>query len=360
MVLSQEVFQRLSWDRYAIALDQGCRHRLPSRRFDLLIANQSIDLNGNSAYDRDQPAQSSTSRILKASSAGMIVSGLLEHATLMARSSRRIRAVPHPTSTARIHLLPAKEAPYVVVLRRKPSKCYHVIRWNTQTDELNHGSWFRGRLYSNRCDVSFDGQWMVYLALGATGQPWNGVCRLPFLKCVAESPSLGTYFGGGFWRDRNTLLLNGWEPEKGAIPFKMQSMNPRFGGEDLSVLYPRWERDGWRRRGTSFGVERVLKDTRKYAVECIGDDGWEHRPSPAHPALVVHYSGYLEHGYTFRYSLEECPGLLDEQVDSACWDSSGNLVYSRAGVLYKHSLDSLLTGEPETAVDLESLSPPAG
>jgi hypothetical protein len=63
-----------------------------------------------------------------------------------------------PADPARIHLLPAKGAACVVVIRRKPSKCFHVIRWNTRTDELEHGSWFHGKLYPKRCDVSFDGE----------------------------------------------------------------------------------------------------------------------------------------------------------------------------------------------------------
>jgi hypothetical protein len=146
----------------------------------------------------------------------------------------------------------------------------------------------------------------------------------------------------------------------GTIPFKTESLQRQFGGGDLSVLYPRWERDGWRRRGSHFGVERVLEKSPTYAVECVGDDGWEHRPTPAHPALIARYVGYLTHGYTFQFSLHEFPDVLDLQVDSACWDSLGNLVYSRAGILHKLTLETLLTGGPGTLIDLESLSRPAG
>lgn len=261
-----------------------------------------------------------------------------------------------PAGPARIHLLPAKESPFVVVLRRKPSKCFHVIRWNTRTDQLDSGSWFEGKLYPKRCDVSFDGQWMIYLAMGASGETWNGVCRLPFLRTLAEGPNMGTWFGGGYWRSRGTLLLNGWKPTKGSVPFKLGSMHPEFGGEDLGVLYPRWQRDGWRRRGSNYGTDRHVTRVAKYTVECIGDDGWEHRPSPKHPALIVRYVGYLEHGYTFRFALEGHPDLLDDLVDSACWDSLGNLVYSRDGVLHKRALDELSSTRPGTAIDLEPLT----
>jgi hypothetical protein len=260
-----------------------------------------------------------------------------------------------PADPARIHLLPAKASPFVVVIRRKPSKCFHVIRWNTQSDELEYGSWFHGKLFPKRCDVSFDGQWMVYLAMGASGETWNGICRLPYLRTVVEGPNMGTWYGGGYWRDCTTLLLNRWKPAKGRVPFKIDTLQPRFGGEDLGVLYPRWERDGWRRRGSNFGTHREIKRL-KYTVECIGDDGWQNRPSRNHPCLVVRYVGYLAHGYTFRFALDGYADLLDDRVDSACWDSLGNLIYSRDGILYKYALGGLRNGLPSKVIDLEPLT----
>lgn len=101
----------------------------------------------------------------------------------------------HP---ARLHLLPAKEAPVVVVVRRKPSRLFHIIRVNTDKGTYEEGAWFTGKLYAMRCDVSFDGNWFVYLALGGKGQTWNGISMLPRLTCIAESNNLGTWFGGGY------------------------------------------------------------------------------------------------------------------------------------------------------------------
>ena len=261
-----------------------------------------------------------------------------------------------PAAPARIHLLPARKSPYVVVLRRKPSQCFHVVRWNTDTDELEYGSWFTGKLYPLRCDVSFDGQWMVYLALGASGETWNGVCRLPFLKTVAEGSNLGTWYGGGYWKDRKTLCLNHWRPDSGSVPFSIRAYDSEFGGEDFGVFFPRLKRDGWVRRGDHFGVEQRIRPASKYMVKCIGDDGWENRPSNRHPTMVAKYIGYLQHGYTFRFELNKYPSLLDENVQSACWDSLGNLICARQGVLYKYSLEDLQTGNPGTVKDLEPLS----
>jgi hypothetical protein len=261
-----------------------------------------------------------------------------------------------PADPARIHLIPAKDAPVVVVIRRKPSKCVHLIRWNTETNALEQGSWFEGRLYPNRCDVSFDGHWMVYLAMGASGETWNGICRLPFLRTFVEGPNMGSWFGGGYWQDRRTLLLNQWKPSKGSVPFQLGELQPEFGGEDLGVLYPRWIRDGWRRRGENYGTDRRIQDSKKYRVACDGDDGWEIQPSRRHPLLTVRYIGYLDHGYTFRYALEGYPDLIDDQVDSACWDAHGNLVFSRNGIVSLYSLQNLQQGTPGVVHDLEPLT----
>ena len=76
------------------------------------------------------------------------------------------------------------------------------------TGKYEQGAWFNGKLYAMRCDVSFDGDWLVYMAMGAGGNTWNAVSRLPRLTAVAESESIGTYFGGGYWRARDVLCLN--------------------------------------------------------------------------------------------------------------------------------------------------------
>ncbi len=262
-----------------------------------------------------------------------------------------------PADPARIHLLPAKNANYVVVLRRKPSKQFHVLLWNTKNDEIISGSWFSGKLYPKRCDVSFDGKWMVYLAMGSNGETWNGVCRLPWLKTVIEGDNMGTYDGGGYWRDEKVLLVNCWKPRGESIPFRMKPFQSKWGGEDLGVLIPRIERDGWTRAGDNYGNRKERKNVSKYMVDQIGDDGWLLRPSPKHPTLRTKFVGYLEHGYTFRFWLEEHPNLLDEMVDWACWDSRGALIFSRLGVVSKCDLADVRNGRVTRSFDLEPLEP---
>jgi hypothetical protein len=242
-----------------------------------------------------------------------------------------------PADPARIHLLPAAKAPVVIVVRRKPSRLFHIIRVDTDTGKAEHGAWFTGHLYPMRSDVSFDGKWFVYLALGKFGKTWNAVSELPRLTAVAEGENRGTWYGGGYWRSRDVLCLNRWVPkERAKLPFRAEQLDVRYGGEDLSVLYPRLERDGWRRRGDSWGREHDVKGARKLTVLCEGDDGWMRQPSSKHPELIMWYAGYLKAGYTFRFRVPAQPDLLDDDVDWANYDSIGQLVVARKGVVTIH------------------------
>jgi hypothetical protein len=261
------------------------------------------------------------------------------------------------SAPARIHLLPAKEAPVVVVIRRKPSRLFHVIRINTETGSYEQGAWFTGKLYAMRCDVSFDGNWFVYLALGAKGQTWNGISMLPRLACVAESENLGTWFGGGYWSSRKVLRLNGRAITKGKVPFQIEPMASEYGSEDLGVVYPRLERDGWRRCGDNWGKDREVTCRGKYTVECVGDDGWDLRPSQRHPSLHLWYAGYLKHGYTFRFRIREDAEFLDDTVDWAAYDSLGQLVVARKGAVSVYRVTTRSTFRLRYEFDFEPLKP---
>lgn len=257
---------------------------------------------------------------------------------------------------ARIHLLPAKSASRVVIIRRKPSKLFHIILWNTKKNTLEAGSWFKGKLYPMRCDVSPDGKWMVYLAMGSSGETWNGVCKAPWLKTIAESENMGTWFGGGYWDSEGKLQFNNWKSDKGSLPFPSKTFQATYGSEDEGVLFPRMLRDGWTRAGDNWGEDRKIEGINTYQVECIGDDGWIFKPSAKHPTLRTKYLGYFEKGRTFQFSIDEYPELLDEYVDWAAWDHDGNLVYSRQGIVCLYKIADLKIGKPTYVHDLEQMA----
>jgi hypothetical protein len=98
-------------------------------------------------------------------------------------------------------VIPARDAPVAVIFRRGPSAWYQVIAWDTDRDVFTDGAWFRGRIYEERCDVSPDGELLLYFCHGGSSRPgytdsWSAVSRLPWLHALGLWP-WGTIYGGG-------------------------------------------------------------------------------------------------------------------------------------------------------------------
>ena len=242
-----------------------------------------------------------------------------------------------------------------VILRRKPSRLWHVMLWQTDRDRVEHGSWFRGKLYAGRCDLSPDGAWMVYLAMGDRGQTWNGLCRPPRLKAVYHSANMGSWNGGGFFMPDGRLICNAWfgeiESDVGpntrvGAPDLVHEFPEGFrlgNNEDLGNIFPRLKRDG-------FEYDRPANST--------GEKGtWWKKPTPRHAALGVAYAGY-RNGYKFRFELEGRPEVMDPAPDWACWDSRGHLLVARLGRVERWSLRDIKRGEAGFVRDFEALEPP--
>lgn len=106
------------------------------------------------------------------------------------------------TSRGRLYVLMARDVPRALVLRRGPSRWYHLIAWNTRDDSFEPGAWFKGRLYEERCDLSPDGELFLYFALKGNWTSsykgsWTAVSRAPWLHALALWPQGDTWGGGG-------------------------------------------------------------------------------------------------------------------------------------------------------------------
>jgi hypothetical protein len=125
--------------------------------------------------------------------------------------NRRVSVRARPP--CRLFVLLAREAPVAVILRRGPSTWYHVIRWRTNTDRFEHGAWFRGRIYEERCDLSPDGELLLCFALqGRRWQSsykgsWTAVSRAPWLHALALWPQGDTWGGGGRFLTNRKLVI---------------------------------------------------------------------------------------------------------------------------------------------------------
>jgi hypothetical protein len=100
-----------------------------------------------------------------------------------------------------------------VILRRGPSEWYHLIRWHMASDTFEPGAWFHGRIYEEKCDLSPDGELLLYFCHGGSRRPgytdsWTAVSRAPWLHALALWPSGTAYGGGGRFVDNRKLILN--------------------------------------------------------------------------------------------------------------------------------------------------------
>ncbi|MFP5275166.1 hypothetical protein [Coleofasciculus sp.] len=269
------------------------------------------------------------------------------------------------TPPPRLHLLIARAAPKILIIRRSPSRVYHFIAWDTATDQFEPGSWFRGKLYVYRCDLSFDGQWLVYFALGPSRELWSWVAlsQPPWLRALTLWPKNDSWHGGGVWLNEKRLWLNlpptaqprptDTPPSELGIQIE-QSLS--HYGEDEGPFYRRLERDGWQRAG-----DWALGQREKTALGYLfhNDPGWFLQPTPTHPTLRMFYRGYyFNRGRVYAYTLDGYPQLLDAAVEWAGWDQFGRLVVARMGGIERYSLDDLKRGTPSFRYDLKNLTPP--
>ena len=108
----------------------------------------------------------------------------------------------------------ARRKPRGIILRRGPSDWYHLISWNTAKDTFEHGAWFKGRIYEDKCDLSPDGELFLYFALKGDWQSsymgsWTAISRPPWLSALTLWPQGDTWGGGGCFQDDRQLSLRG-------------------------------------------------------------------------------------------------------------------------------------------------------
>lgn len=112
----------------------------------------------------------------------------------------------------RLSIIFASRKPRAIILSRGPSDWYHLISWNTANDTFEHGAWFKGRIYEDRCDLSPDGELFLYFVLKGNWQSsylgsWTAVSRPPWLHALTLWPQGDTWGGGGCFEDDRKIKL---------------------------------------------------------------------------------------------------------------------------------------------------------
>jgi len=255
-----------------------------------------------------------------------------------------------PPSQVRLYALLARKAPFGVVFRRGPSKSVLLIGWNTSDDTFRTGQWLKGRIYERRCDLSPEGDLLLYFAANYREpyRSWSAISRPPFLTALAMWPKGDGWGGGGHFLSRRRLALNHRDGElklaEGfSVPrwLRVEQFGERPGwGEDDPIHSERLERDGW--------------ELAEYPTKTKDDFGakvWMEFSPPikwrkAHPKWPKRYSlemsilGIKEKDgpwYLIEHSVRRDQDSTDKigRTDWADWSPSGDLLFAMDGCIYR-------------------------
>jgi hypothetical protein len=258
----------------------------------------------------------------------------------------------------RLFGIPAIEAPIVAVIRRGPSDWCHVGRWDVETMAYQPGSWLRGTIYPQRCDVSPDGRWLCYFTLKA-GADWSAgatyiaLSRLPWVTSLAAWGTGGTWTHGLHFVSDTDVWPTETPSEGDPAPVR-----DRYG---LAFT-----------RAATFAVERRRGWTETPETPPRADDDvWDerravvmHKPSPADARSRLVVQGWYAAFRTMEperygestYSLDDGSGRrVLEDVQWADWSGDGTLlVATKAGQLQWRDQDGQGV---RWEVDLAALTP---
>ena len=267
----------------------------------------------------------------------------------------------------RLYAILARGSSQAVIFRRGPSRQVLLIGWDTQTDALSVGQWFKGRIYERRCDLSPDGEFLLYFA-ASYRKPyfsWTAVSKPPFFTALALWPKGDAWGGGGHFLRRSAIALNHRETDMAlADGFKIPkwlTIGP-FGeysgrGEDDPIWSTRLARDGW----TCVSEGKVAKKDKHAQVRFELDPPirWERRNPrwPERYTLRMTVSGIGEQNgpmYVTEHDVVAASGAMRPlgRTEWAEWSHTGDLLFAKGGALFRvPCLRGKLASEPRLIAD---------
>jgi hypothetical protein len=214
------------------------------------------------------------------------------------------------------------------------------ILWDRDTDKFTPGQWFKGKIYPDRSDLSPDGRYLIYFAMGGvawaipkTGGTWTAISRVPSLTALALWPEGGdTRDGGGLFASNNSYWLD---------PYHEQALRDDTNLKRVFIrpAPSRMERDGWVRRETG------RKTKAFFSYEKHLPEGWTLRLR----------QNFLNH----QYELEQPEhGVILEfpPWEWADWDRR-RLAWAEQGCLRAATLEARNLGVIKTLYDFNGIIP---
>jgi hypothetical protein len=253
-------------------------------------------------------------------------------------------------TSCRLYAVLAREAPVGVIFRRGPSKQVRLIRWNLADDSFEPGQWFKGRIYERRCDLSPRGDMLIYFA--AKHRPplysWTAISRPPWLTALALWPKGDCWAGGGLFKSGQAVLLNHWPSQRQlaegfCLPpaVEVEPLGDRPGcGEDDPIEGTRLSRDGWTLACPGKLLAAQDRESLRWSFSL--DRVWQ-KPEPSNVRYVLRMlvRGIGESDgpwYRLDHEVVDAEGRIRvdlPETDWADWDRNGDLLFGRAGALFR-------------------------
>lgn len=250
----------------------------------------------------------------------------------------------------RLYVLLARGSSRAVIFRRGPSSQVQLIKWNLDDDSFEFGQWLKGRIYERRCDLSPDGELLVYFAADFRRSigSWTAVSRPPFLTALALWPKGDCWGGGGQFFSDTRLLLNHQQDEMTLASgfstpswFSIAPCGDWSGrGEDDPIWSSRLARDGW---SLVSSPERTKDDHgAEIWIEFDPPIRWE-RAHPLWPrkyTLEMSILGIKERNgrwYRIEHRVRGEKGYIGAigRSEWAEWSNDGDLLFAQSGCLYR-------------------------
>lgn len=296
----------------------------------------------------------------------------------------------HPVAPCRIFCLIAREANQAVVFRRGPSRRFQILLWDLKTNVITQGQWLHSHIYTQYCDVSPDGKYLVIAAANhnyrramrsdsqvdtSDVRSWTALSRPPYLTALALWESRLNYNKCGIWVSNEELCFD-FEPEliKGNLPNKLSTRSTKSVDRTTRSIINGWDYVGIRgaipspeldERGRA--VNQMAKSGPKLlAFEAFREKayadlgirrsyhpGFILRKSVRGGSILYYSSFYQRKSYDEKLELVDQDGLAISAPFKVTWadcDSKMKLLLAGNGCLWAWS--SFPKGEPELVADL--------
>jgi len=265
----------------------------------------------------------------------------------------------------------AAEKHRIVLLYRKSNKVTYLISLDYQRHKeyVQVGSRFYGRIYPNRCDISPDGTYFLYFAMGGSQKNydkrlycWTGICMPPSLSANMLFAHGDTWGGGGRFIDDRTIFIS-----PGMYPDFDKTQNFQF--DKYKIAFAGVREDGGWTSGKGWKLVETQIDP-QYGDKYPIPKTWAKSYGKLTLTKSLNYGSFLKqkdgqtmgeydlHNYRIKDSKKEIEYSLDDDAEGVCrwadFDNFGRTIAARGSKIYIfQTLKEVTCQRPYRVIDLE-------